>query len=153
MSKSINNNKLNSTPGNIPYITRTGLNNGILKFVCEQGIEKLNPGNVITIGVDTQTVFYQKQAFYCGNNVLSLSSENVDQYIGIFIVGILDQIIKKKYNYGYGATLTRIKNLEIPLPITSDGKPDWEFMSDYIKTQSQIVFEEELKRLKFKLDE
>ena len=153
MSKSINNNKLNNTPGNIPYITRTGLNNGILKFVCEQGIEKLNPGNVITIGVDTQTVFYQKQAFYCGNNVLSLSSENVDQYIGVFIVGILDQIIKKKYNYGYGATLTRIKNLEIPLPITPDGKPDWEFMSDYIKTQSQIVFEEELKRLKSKLDE
>lgn len=153
MSKSINNNKLNSTPGNIPYITRTGLNNGILKFVCEQGIEKLNPGNVITIGVDTQTVFYQKQAFYCGNNVLSLSSENVDQYIGVFIVGILDQIVKKKYNYGYGATLTRIKNLEIPLPITSDGKPDWEFMSDYIKTQFQIVFEEELKRLKSKLDE
>ena len=153
MSKSINNNKLNSTPGNIPYITRTGLNNGILKFVCEQGIEKLNPGNVITIGVDTQTVFYQKQAFYCGNNVLSLSSENVDQYIGVFIVGILDQIVKKKYNYGYGATLTRIKNLEIPLPITTDGKPDWEFMSDYIKTQFQIVFEEELKRLKSKLDE
>lgn len=153
MSKSINNNKLNSTPGNIPYITRTGLNNGILKFVCEQGIEKLNPGNVITIGVDTQTVFYQKQAFYCGNNILSLSSENVDQYIGIFIVGILDQIVKKKYSYGYGATLTRIKNLEIPLPITSDGKPDWEFMSDYIKTQSQIVFEEEVKRLKSKLDE
>lgn len=153
MSKSINNNKLNSTPGNIPYITRTGLNNGILKFVCEQGIEKLNPGNVITIGVDTQTVFYQKQAFYCGNNVLSLSSENVDQYIGVFIVGILDKIVKKKYNYGYGATLTRIKNLEIPLPITTDGKPDWEFMSDYIKTQSQIVFEEELKQLKSKLDE
>lgn len=153
MSKSINNNKLNSTPGNIPYITRTGLNNGILKFVCEQGIEKLNPGNVITIGVDTQTVFYQKQAFYCGNNVLSLSSENVDQYIGIFIVRILDQIVKKKYNYGYGATLTRIKNLEISLPITHDGKPDWEFMSDYIKTQFQIVFEEELKRLKSKLDE
>lgn len=153
MSKSINNNKLNSTPGNIPYITRTGLNNGILKFVCEQGTEKLNPGNVITIGVDTQTVFYQKQAFYCGNNVLSLSSEKVDQYIGVFIIGILDQIVKKKYNYGYGATLTRIKNLEIPLPITSEGKPDWEFMSDYIKTQSQIVFEEELKRLKSKLDE
>ena len=153
MSKSINNNKLNSTPGNIPYITRPGLNNGILKFVCEQGIEKLNPGNVITIGVDTQTVFYQKQAFYCGNNVLSLSSENIDQYIGIFIVGILIQIVKKKYSYGYGATLTRIKNLGIPLPITFDGKPDWEFMSDYIKTQFQIVFEEELKRLKSKLEE
>ena len=152
-SKCIHENGLKQGAGTIPYVTRTSLNNGVSKFVCSQRIEKLNPGNVITIGVDTQTVFYQKQAFYCGNNVLSLSSENVDQYVGVFIVGILDQIVKKKYNYGYGATLTRIKNLEIPLPITTDGKPDWEFMSDYIKTQSQIVFEEELKRLKSKLDE
>ena len=59
---------------------------------------------------------------------------------GNFLAEILKRklaIVKKKYNYGYGATLTRIKNLEIPLPITSDGKPDWEFMSDYIKTQFQ----------------
>lgn len=153
MSKSINNNKLNSTPGNIPYITRTGLNNGILKFVCEQGIEKLNPGNVITIGVDTQTVFYQKQAFYCGNNVLSLSSENIDQYIGIFIAGILDQIVKKKYSYGYGATLTRIKNLEIPLPITSDGKPDWDMMEAYIKDRMTCVKQQEKEELKKKIEE
>lgn len=153
MSKSINSNKLNSTPGNIPYITRTGLNNGILKFVCEQGIEKLNPGNVITIGVDTQTVFYQKQAFYCGNNVLSLSSENVDQYIGIFIAGILDQIVKKKYRYGYGATLTRIKNLEIPLPITSDGKPNWDMMEAYIKDRMACVKQQEKEELKKKIEE
>ena len=50
-------------------------------------------------------------------------------------------------------SLERLQKQTIPLPITTDGKPDWEFMSDYIKTQSQIVFEEELKRLKSKLDE
>ena len=59
----------------------------------------------------------------------------------------------QKYSFGYKASLERLQKQTIPLPITPDGKPDWEFMSDYIKTQSQIVFEEELKRLKSKLDE
>ena len=149
-SKCIHENGLKQGAGTIPYVTRTSLNNGVSKFVCSQRIEKLNPGNVITVGVDTQTVFYQKQAFYCGNNVLSLSSENVDQYIGVFIVGILDQIIKKKYNYGYGATLTRIKNLEIPLPITPDGNPDWEFMESYIREQYREVVQERINELEKK---
>ena len=149
-SKCIHENGLKQGAGTIPYITRTSLNNGVSKFVCSQEIEKLNPGNVITIGVDTQTVFYQKQAFYCGNKVLSLSSENVDQYIGIFIVGILDQIVKKKYSYGYGATLTRIKNLEIPLPITPDGNPDWEFMESYIREQYREVVQERIEELEKK---
>lgn len=146
-SKCIHENGLKQGAGTIPYVTRTSLNNGVLKFVCSQGIEKLNPGNVITIGVDTQTVFYQKQAFYCGNKVLSLSSENVDQYIGVFIAGILDQIVKKKYSYGYGATLTRIKNLEIKLPSTPDGNPDWEFMESYIREQYREVIQERINEL------
>lgn len=146
-SKCIHENGLKQGAGTIPYVTRTSLNNGVSKFVCSQRIEKLNPGNVITIGVDTQTVFYQKQAFYCGNKVLSLSSENVDQYIGIFIVGILDQIIKKKYSYGYGATLTRIENLEIKLPSTPDGNPDWEFMESYIREQYREVVQERINEL------
>lgn len=69
-----------------------------------------------------------------------------------FLIGIIN-IIMTRFNYGYVASLERLQKQTIPLPITSDGKPDWEFMSDYIKTQSQIVFEEELKRLKSKLDE
>lgn len=149
-SKCIHENGLKQGAGTIPYVTRTSLNNGVLKFVCSQGIEKLNPGNVITIGVDTQTVFYQKQAFYCGNKVLSLSSENVDQYIGVFIVGILDKIVKKKYNYGYGATLTRIKNLEIKLPSTPEGNPDWEFMESYIREQYREVVQERIEELEKK---
>ncbi len=149
-SKCIHENNLKQGNGNIPYITRTGLNNGILKFVCEQGSEKLNSGNVITIGVDTQTVFYQKQDFYCGNNVLSLSSNFMNQYIGIFIIGILNKIIKKKYNYGYGATLTRISKVEIKLPSTPDGKPNWNFMESYIREQYREVVQERIEELEKK---
>lgn len=149
-SKCIHENGLKQGAGTIPYVTRTSLNNGISKFVCSQRIEKLNPGNVITVGMDTQTVFYQKQNFYCGRDILSLSNTIMNQYIGIFIVGILDQIVKKKFSYGYCASLTRIKNLEIKLPSTPDGNPDWEFMESYIREQYREVVQERIEELEKK---
>lgn len=149
-SKCIHENGLKQGAGTIPYVTRTSLNNGVSKFVCSQRIEKLNPGNVITIGMDTQTVFYQKQNFYCGRDILSLSNTIMNQYIGIFIVGILDQIVKKKFSYGYCASLTRIKNLEIKLPSTHGGNPDWEFMESYIREQYLGVVQERIKELEKK---
>lgn len=149
-SKCIHENGLKQGAGTIPYVTRTSLNNGVSKFVCSQRIEKLNPGNVITVGMDTQTVFYQKQNFYCGRDILSLSNTIMNQYIGIFIVGILDQIVKKKFSYGYCASLTRIKNLEIKLPSTPDGNPDWEFMESYIREQYREVVQERIEELKKK---
>ena len=150
ISKCIHENGLKQGAGTIPYVTRTSLNNGVLKFVCSQRIEKLNPGNVITVGMDTQTVFYQKQNFYCGRDILSLSNTIMNQYIGIFIVGILDQIVKKKFSYGYCASLTRIKNLEIKLPSTPEGNPDWEFMESYIREQYREVVQERIEELEKK---
>ena len=149
-SKCIHENGLKQGAGTIPYVTRTSLNNGVSKFVCSQGTEKLNPGNVITVGMDTQTVFYQKQNFYCGRDILSLSNTIMNQYIGIFVVGVLDQVVKKKYSYGYCASLTRIKNLEIKLPSTSDGNPNWEFMESYIREQYREVVQKRIDELEKK---
>lgn len=149
-SKCIHENGLKQGAGTIPYVTRTSLNNGVSKFVCSQRTEKLNPGNVITVGMDTQTVFYQKQNFYCGRDILSLSNTIMNQYIGIFVVGVLDQVVKKKYSYGYCASLTRISNLEIKLPSTSDGSPDWEFMESYIREQYREVVQERIEELEKK---
>lgn len=153
MSKSIDKNKLQQGIGIIPYITRTGLNNGVLKFVCNQGDEKLNIGNVITVGVDTQTVFYQKENFYCGSNILSLYFKKLNEYSATFVIPILEKILKERYCYGYGATLTRISKLEIPLPATPDGNPDWNMMEAYIKDQMVRIKQQEKEELKKKIEE
>src|SRR5690554_4795737 len=57
----IDKNKLLETNGDIPYVTRSNLNNGIDIFVGEKQNTgfSIDRGNVITIGLDTQTVFYQ----------------------------------------------------------------------------------------------
>ncbi len=61
----IDKNKLNVEEGTIPYITRSDGDNGINLFVTDEQNEKykMDQGNVITIGLDTQTVFYQANPF------------------------------------------------------------------------------------------
>ena len=144
--------KRNRKPGTLPYISASLLNHGEADFVSVD--EKYIYKDCLTvpfIGGENCT-FYHDGEFVPSANVIILKNENLDKFMYTFLIGIIN-IIMTRFNYGYVASLERLQKQTIPLPITPDGKPDWEFMSDYIKTQSQIVFEEELKRLKSKLDE
>lgn len=139
-------------PGTLPYISASLLNHGEADFVSVD--EKYIYKDCLTvpfIGGENCT-FYHDGEFVPSSDVAVLQNENFDKHIYVFLIGILN-VIMRKYSFGYKASLERLQKQAIPLPITHDGKPDWEFMSDYIKTQFQIVFEEELKRLKSKLDE
>lgn len=139
-------------PGTLPYISASLLNHGEADFVSVD--EKYIYKDCLTvpfIGGENCT-FYHDGEFVPSSDVAVLQNENFDKHIYVFLIGILN-VIMQKYSFGYKASLERLQKQTIPLPITSDGKPDFEFMSDYIKTQFQIVFEEELKRLKSKLDE
>jgi hypothetical protein len=86
---------------------------------------------VITVGLDTQTAFYQPVDFYTGQNVQVLSSGNINRYTALFIVPQLKDLMKKFNWGGNGATLTRLKRSKVLLPITNDGKPDYSYMESY----------------------
>ena len=66
---SIDKKNLVNLVGTIPYITRSDKNNGIDMFIGEQPKYKKDEGNVLTIGLDTQTIFYQPLPFYTGQNI------------------------------------------------------------------------------------
>lgn len=134
-SSGIDKNKLNSQRGQIPYITRTDINNGINFFVEDKQNTryKKDCGNVITIGLDTQTVFYQKHSFYTGQNIQVLRANKLNEKMAQFIIPLL-KIQMQKFNWGgNGATLTRLNKTKILLPINAKGKPDYQFMSDYMQ--------------------
>lgn len=152
-SKSIDRNKLQQGDGKIPYITQTGLNGGIAKFVCNQGVEKLNSGNVITVCIDTHEVFYQPCNYYSTQNVMRLECSQLNNYKAAFVVVILRQILEQRFNYSYKSTLKRISKLEIPLPATPDGNPDWDMMEVYIKDQMVRIKQQEKEELKKKIEE
>lgn len=131
----IDKNKLKVEMGDIPYITRTDRNNGIDSFVCEQDSKKYKKdgGNVITIGLDTQTVFYQQYDFYTGQNIQILSNPNLTFESSLYIIPLLKMVLEK-FSWGSnGATLTRLKRSKIMLPANNRGEPDFDFMANYIK--------------------
>lgn len=139
-SSGIDKNKLNITMGDVPYITRTDLQNGINLFITENQLSKYSKdeGNVITIGLDTQTVFYQGKPFYTGQNIQVLRNENLNKEIAMFIIPSI-KIQMRKFNWGgNGATLGRLNRTRLILPIDSQGQPNWQFMENYIKQEQKI---------------
>ena len=142
----------------IPYISRSELYNGISLFVGEIQNPKyaINKGNVITIGLDTQTVFYQPSKFYTGQNIQVISNCYLNKYNALFITRLL-KIQLSKFNWGgNGATLGRLSKTKILLPVDKKNNPDYQFMEDYIKEnivkkrQEYIVYaKNKLKQIKF----
>lgn len=130
--------KLINVKGNIPYITRTDINNGYSLFIGKQDSKyKIDEDNVVTIGLDTQTVFYQQYQFYTGQNIQILRSDNINKYVALFIIPMI-KILMQKFNWGgNGATLTRLKRSRIMLPVNSKGEPDYKYMEDYMRYLEQ----------------
>lgn len=147
-SSGIDKKKLFGGVGNVPYLTRTDNNNGIDGFVEPQEASSLDEGNVITIGLDTQTVFYQESSFYTGQNIQVVRHKKLDKYNALFIIRAI-KILVQKFSWGsYGATLTRLRRGKLFLPIQSDGTPDWEFMSAFMKQVEQKTLSEVLRYFK-----
>lgn len=115
-------------------------------FVSENqkvGFEK-DSGNCITIGLDTQTVFYQPHEFYTGQNIQVLNYENCKKENALFVTKLI-QLQMGKFNWGgNGATLGRLSRTKALLPVTSTGQIDYDFMEEYIKEVEEHKLEEYL---------
>lgn len=121
---------LNIEIGNVPYVTRTDLNNGIAMYVTRNQDKQYttNKGNVISIGLDTQTIFYQPNEFYTGQNIQILSHEELNEHIARFLIPLLETQLEKFSWGGNGATLKRLNNSRVMLPVNKRKEPDWKYM-------------------------
>lgn len=130
----IDKNKLNQVPGDIPYITRSGGNNAVSMYVTDDQAPKYQKesGNVITVGLDTQTVCYQPVPFYTGQNVHTIAHEKFNVYNALFVVACIKAVLRK-YDWANGATLGRLKKDLVRLPVDASGNPDWDYMEATMK--------------------
>lgn len=117
----------------IPYITRSGDSNGVTDFISRSNLNNgYDPANVITIGLDTQTAFYQPYKFVTGQNIHIITGEQLNPLIIHFLLPLLRQQMVAKFNWGgNGATLSRMNRLRLMLPVDDAGHPDYEFMEQY----------------------
>lgn len=133
--------KLNGFSGDIPYLTRTDKNNAWDSFVGEQNGYSSDEGNVISVGLDTQTAFYQPIPFYTGQNIQIFSHRQMNKYVALFIIPLLKRQMQKFNWGGNGATLGRLRRQKILLPET-DGQPDFAYMESYMrKKEAELLLQ------------
>lgn len=138
----------------LPYVTRTDSNNGIARFVDVKNMSYgLDKAGSIIVGLDTQTAFWQSHDFVTGQNIQVISGTILNEYIAQFLIPLLRKQMQAKFNWGgNGATLKRMKTLEIMLPVTDSGEPDYEYMEQYAKNMMLCKYQQYLTFLQQRSD-
>ena len=120
----------------IPYVGAKKNENGIMKYV-KYNANLITKGNcIVFIGDGQGSVgysLYQPYDFIGSTTLLAGYNENLNVYNALFIVTILDL---ERYRYSFGRKYNKsvVQNTKIKLPINLEGKPDWVFMENYIKS-------------------
>jgi hypothetical protein len=117
--------------GEVPYVSRTALNNSIAEFVDPDKLEPY-PENCISIGCESAFAAYQEEPFLTGNKIYRLYNKHLNKYNALFVCTIINND-KYKWSYGRGFFLDKVKEDEIKLP-EKNGEPDWEAMENFIKS-------------------
>lgn len=151
--KGFYNKKPDSTmKGNIPFLGATDKNNGVTDYYSIIDIEnasrtgdannspienKIFPPHALCITNNGSVGFayYQKEEFTCSHDVnpLYIIDSEFNEYTALFVASIIH---KDRYKWAFGRKWRpeRMINSVILLPATSNKKPDWLYMENYIKT-------------------
>lgn len=123
--------------GSVPFVSSGNFNNAIDKFVTPLDGECLDKGNCITISPVDGSCFYQPVDFLGrgggGSSIILLYNDSLNEKNGIFISTILRKTLSKLYEYSDMGSSNSIKQERIKLPITANGKPDWNYMENYVR--------------------
>lgn len=119
-----------------PHVTNTARRNSIAGFIAQQRIPP-NPGNAITVGIDTQVVAYQPVPYYGATKVLELRSPMLNETnAGLLMTSLREAL--KKFSWGHKASAARLRATRIMVPVTTgfDGQTviDWDGMTAYGRT-------------------
>lgn len=109
--------------------------NGVMR-TCQYDSELAHDGNCIVFICNGQGSVgytnYMDRPFIATTDLVMGYNEHLNPYVGMFLVTVLD-LERPKYSFGR-KWKTHLADTEIKLPATADGKPDWEYMENYIKS-------------------
>ncbi len=119
----------------INFVARTESNNGVSARV--KPVEGKDPqaAGIITCagGGSVLSTFLQEEPFYSGRDLyLLIPLQAMSRLAKLFCITVI-KANKYRYNYGRQANIT-LPSLELMLPVTRDGKPDFQFMESYMRS-------------------
>ena len=121
--------------GAIPRITVTGVNNGVFGYF--EDIPNNDNYRIYENFISVSflgTVFYQESKASLDMKVHCLKPlcHTLNKYTGEFLVTAILASLKES-SYSDQISSTVLPMLSIKLPINSQGKPDWQYMEDYMR--------------------
>lgn len=145
-------------PGEIPLVSSGASNNGVVGYIDKAGDGKAQIFKSNTITVDMFcNAFYQDRDFYAvshGRVNILYPKFNMSPFVGLFIASV---IRKEQYKFSYGRAVysSEIGRMQIKLPATDEGMPDWDFMESYIKSLNykQVLTKNKTNLQSLKIDE
>lgn len=123
-----------------PYIVRQSTENG-RKGNIDEPIKYLNPGNTISFGQDTATMFYQEKPYFTGDKIKILRpkyakfGKNNAQFF-------LSTMRKAFCSFAWGSSRFNVETLKkqmVSLPIKNNGYIDFDFMESFIAELSAYL--------------
>lgn len=124
----------NLPEGNIPLVSTSTQNNGIVGFYDIP--DKMTFSNSITVASDGTplTTFYQPQKFAAKDNVIIFHPPASMEITTIFYIIMEINRVRWRFSYGRKCYLNKIDKVEIMLPHTTDGKIDENYISNLMKS-------------------
>lgn len=138
--------------GNIPFLGAIAGNNGVTEYYTYNEIatatktgdapnspieQKLFPPNAVCVTNNGSVgyAYFQPTRFTCSHDVNPLYRKDgeFNAFTGQFVATV---IMHDRYRWDYGRKWrpVRMINSTIKLPATPEGKPDWQYMENYIKS-------------------
>ncbi len=120
--------------GNYPYFTRTVLNNGIKGFVDYLDEEHLAPGNSLAVGMLQNKFFYMDHDFYSGQFTKTAipKFEGFNTELALYFITCLNRHSRYYKSFGVADFIKTFNATKIPLPVTSEGNPDFDWIEIFI---------------------
>lgn len=127
-----------SAGNDINYIGAKYSDNGVMKSCSlHENINYISEGNCVAmIGQGQGSAGYAiyLDSDFIGSTALNLGyADWVNPYTAHFVTTVLCKEYEK-YSFGRSWTGYRVKKTKIKLPADTNGKPDWLFMENYIKS-------------------
>ncbi|MBD2786280.1 restriction endonuclease subunit S [Xenorhabdus sp. DI] len=124
--------KANQVDGKKPYVSSTALSNGVDNFIGNRtGVRTFSNCLTIANSGSVGSSFYHPYCFVASDHVTHLQNDSFNQYVYLFIATQTNQL-SEKYNFNREINDKRVSRDKITLPITDGGKPDYEYMAQYM---------------------
>lgn len=126
--------KADMKPGKKPFIGSTDSNNGVTEFVSN--VNESEDSNILGVNYNGSVVesFYHPYKAIFSDDVKRLSMKNIagNRHIYLFLKNVILKQ-KCKYQYAYKFNEKRLRRQRIMIPVTADGKPDYEYMTIFAR--------------------